>query len=133
MEGLSMKEDLAAAPATMVLIKKKNPLSAMKKRNFVMGKATGGALEAIQANEMSSVVQDVLLVYPFLGVDNVGKASAGLPLCNTGDSVTCSQLISSLSLRCSNKPICKNLLFVMNFVQALLYGEPQESLTRFPT
>jgi hypothetical protein len=34
-------------------------------------------------------------VYPFLGADNVEKASFGLPLCDTGDDVTCSQLITN--------------------------------------
>jgi hypothetical protein len=43
---------------------------------------------------MSSVVQDALLVYPFLGADKIEKDSVGLPLCNTCDNFTCSQFIS---------------------------------------
>jgi hypothetical protein len=51
----------------------------------------GDALEAIDVDEMFSVVQEVHLVYPFLSADNVEKASSELSLCDTGDSFTKSQ------------------------------------------
>jgi hypothetical protein len=60
-----------------------------------MAIVTGDALDTIDADDMSSVAQDVLLVYPFLGADNVEKASWELPLCDTGDDFTTSQLITN--------------------------------------
>jgi glycosyltransferase involved in cell wall biosynthesis len=60
-----------------------------------MAIVTGDALDTIDADDMSSAAQDVLLVYPFLGADNVEKASWELPLCDTGDDFTTSQLITN--------------------------------------
>jgi hypothetical protein len=57
-----------------------------------MGHAKANSVEVINADEFSFASQEVLLVYPFLGADNVEKASFGLPLCDTGDDVTCSHL-----------------------------------------
>jgi Ulp1 family protease len=59
-----------------------------------MGNAMGGVSEAIDADDISSERQDIPLVFPFLGADNIVKATIGHPLCNTGDDFTCSQLIS---------------------------------------
>jgi hypothetical protein len=41
--------------------------------SFVMGNVTGDTLEVIEADDMSSVAQEVLLVYPSLGADNAKK------------------------------------------------------------
>jgi hypothetical protein len=60
-----------------------------------MGCAKANSGEVINADEFSFASQEVLLVYPFLGADNVEKASFGLPLCDTGDDVTCSQVITN--------------------------------------
>jgi len=60
-----------------------------------MGCAKANSGEVINADEISFASQEVLLVYPFLGADNVEKASFGLPLCDTGDDVTCSQVITN--------------------------------------
>ncbi len=63
--------------------------------SFAMANVTEDALEAIEADDMSSVAQKVLLVYPFLGADNVEKASSELTLGDTGDSFNTSHLISN--------------------------------------
>jgi len=60
-----------------------------------MGCAKANSGEVINADEFFFASQEVLLVYPFLGADNVEKASIGLPLCDTGDDVTCSQVITN--------------------------------------
>jgi len=60
-----------------------------------MGCAKANSVEVINMDEFSFASQEVLLVYPFLGADNVEKASFGLPLFDTGDDVTCSQIITN--------------------------------------
>jgi hypothetical protein len=60
-----------------------------------------------EIQNMSSVAEDVLLKYPFVGADNIEKAAVGLPLCNTddGDLSTLELVLVSLQLE---KSVGKN-------------------------
>jgi len=114
-ELCATKVDLVSAATAMVTVKEEPMESNDEGISIAIGHATGvkeesidsndegisvtigharGASEVINADEASSVMQDVLLVFPFLGGDNIEKASVGLPLCNTGDTFSCSQLIT---------------------------------------
>ena len=89
MEGMTESTEL------MVVIKKE-PMDATELMfGDGTGHAVGGACDPIVVDTISCERQDVLLVFPFLGGDNVEKAAVGLPLCDTGDDFTCSQLITN--------------------------------------
>jgi len=60
------------------------------------------ASNEIDVDELSFYKWDILLVFSFLGADNVEKASAGLPLCDTGDDFTCMQSITHQSVGCNH-------------------------------
>jgi hypothetical protein len=95
------KLPITVIPPTKEVVIKQEPLDELdypgdnEAYGIGMGCAKANSGEVIKADEFSFASQEVLLVYPFLGADNVEKASFGLPLCDTGDDVTCSQIITN--------------------------------------
>jgi hypothetical protein len=89
-------EPMVGNEVSLGVVIKKEPMDGTEfKFGDGTGHAIGGACDPIVVDNISCDRQDVLLVFLFLGGDNVEKASVGLPLCDTGDDFTCSQLITN--------------------------------------
>jgi hypothetical protein len=85
-------EPMVGNEVSLGVVIKKEPMDGTEfKFGDGTGHAIGAACDPMVVDNISCYRQDVLLIFPFLGGDNVEKASVGLPLCDTGDDFTCSQ------------------------------------------
>ena len=92
----AVTKDAGADASTVMVVIKKEPMDCDEVTlGAEMEKAIGSSGELIDADDMSSVAEDVLLKYPFVGADNIEKAAVGLPLCITDDGdLSTSELVS---------------------------------------
>ncbi len=93
-----------------------------------MGYAVGDDKEVINANEFSFMSQECLLVYPFVGAFNVKKASFGLPLCDTGDDCTCSQVITNQLEKTVGQNGCHATVYAMKLPNTFLHHNSTPNL-----